>query len=93
MAIGPAHQSGECLIDLRAFRVESLVEENLHDLRRIRLDAVGEHLARRTIDRQPITFHEGVPCNPHLTTAVINLERFAAGDADLAHLPCDEGGM
>ena len=48
--VGPVHQLGELLIDLRLLRLQRLVDQHLHDLARLGGDLAGHDLAGEAVD-------------------------------------------
>jgi hypothetical protein len=90
--VRPLHELRVELVDGRLRRLERLVDDDLDDLRRLRRDRAGEDLAAETVDRDRIALAEHLrpAVDAHLALRVVDEERAAADDADLAHLPADE---
>ena len=91
--VGPGHDLGEGLVDGRLGRVERLFDQDLEDLGGLGVDLALDDLAGRAVDRDPVAFLERPALDGHRVGAVVDEELAAAGDADPAHLPGDQGGV
>ena len=59
--VGPLHQLGELLVDLRLLGLERLVDQHLHDLAGLGRHLAGDHLAGEAVDADEVAFLER-PC-------------------------------
>ena len=92
-AVGPLHDLLVHLVHRGVLRIESPVDEHLQHLARARRDVAEHHLAGRAVDRDVIALadHFLAAVDAHLGGLVVDLQHFAARDADLAHLAGDQG--
>ena len=75
----------------RAFlAIERLVDQDLDDLGRRRLDLAGEHLAARAVDGKEVALAVDLALHRQRALVIIDVQRAGAADANLAHLPGDE---
>ena len=90
--VRPGHELGVELIRRGVFRRQRFVDHDAQDLARLRGDEPAEHLAGGAVDRQLVAGaqHVVASLDPHRAAAVVDLQRLAAGDAHLAHLPGDQ---
>ena len=91
--VGPGHDLGEGLVDRGLGRGQGLLDEDLEDLGGLGVDLAFEDLAGRAVDRDPVALLDRPALDRHGVGGVVDEEVAAAGDADPAHLPGDQGGV
>src|SRR5207253_69231 len=73
--------------------LQRLVDEHLHNFTRLGRDLAVHDVAGKAIDADEIAFFHGDAADGEGPFVVIDDERVATDDADLAHLPGDERRM
>ena len=91
--VRPFHQLGVLLVDLRLLRLERFLDQHLHDLARPRRRLAGEDFAGEAVEADPVAVLEHLVADADRALGVVDVESAAADDADLAHLPADQGRM
>ncbi len=81
------------LVDGRLFRFHRFVDKHLDDFAGLGRHLAGEDLTGKAIDADPVAVLEHLAVDRHGPLGVVDIERLAADDAHLAHLPADQSGM
>src|SRR5665647_2110090 len=91
--VGPLHQVVVVLEGLRVLGPQGALEEHLQHFAGARLELADDDLAGEAVDGEPVALLHHLVAHGDGARLVVDVERLAAHDADLAHLAGDQGGV
>ena len=91
LLVRPPHDLGVVAVRLALVGLHRALEQHLQHLGRARLELADDDLADEAVDRDPVALFDLDVVDREGALGHVDVELAAADDADLAHLPRDQG--